>query len=65
MTIKIICENCGRDMGTRVVKGDTVTIEVRGCKCASIGFIEGFEAGKKRAKEMFKHGESSIIGDQV
>ncbi len=53
MTITIVCEDCGRDMGTHVVKGDAVTIEVHGCKCKSLGFIEGFSAGKRRAKEVF------------
>ncbi len=55
MRIKVVCEDCGRDMGTSVVAKEKVTLKVHGCKCESAGFRHGFEAGRRRAREMFEH----------
>ncbi len=55
MRIKVVCEDCGRDMGTSVVAKDRVTLTVHGCKCESAGFRRGFELGRQRAKEVFEN----------
>ena len=55
MKITVRCEDCGRDLGTNIVKGSAVVINVHGCQCERVGFIKGFNEGKKVFQENYGH----------